>query len=148
MRTSNVILATLAAAAVLSLSTTAEAARGRQAHNQATSRIDVAAIPAYPVENTARARGGKATHARKATGGHRRPTLDANGSPAPSLGERTLSGYASQPAPTVSPSEAGRRGLVTVDVAGGHRITVSQAFSAPVTALIADLHEMTLPLAA
>ena len=139
MRTSNVILATLAATAVFSLSTTADAARGRQAHNQATSRIDIAALPAYPLGNTAGTYGGKGAHARKAFGSHRRSTLDANGSVAPSMSERTLSGYANQPAHTVSPSEAGRRGLVTVDVAGGHRITVSQAFSAPVTALIADL---------
>ena len=31
-------------------------------------------------------------------------------------------------------------GLVTIDVAGGHRITVSHVFAAPISALIADLH--------
>ena len=59
--------------------------------------------------------------------------------PGPSLGERTLGGYAIAPE-TMPPDQATRFGLVTIDVAGGHRITVSPDFGAQVAPLIADLY--------
>ena len=58
----------------------------------------------------------------------------------PSMGQRTLTGYSDVAAPDPTPTEVNRLGLVTVDVAGGHRITVSHDFSGPIVALISDLY--------
>ncbi len=102
--------------------------------------LDVAAIPAYPLvvgARTARNRGQPRSQ-RVASSRTRHEARKAAQVPsAPPLAERTLSGYGAEPASSAAPVLAG---LIALDVAGGHRITVSQNFSGPIASLIADLY--------
>jgi hypothetical protein len=147
MKISKIILA---AAAVLSVITTSSAAAGHRYPSQSGGSnvtIDVAAVPAYPVAGQAksvRSRSRGQTAKRPAVGvppSSWLPYAPEAGLPAqqPSLGQRTLSGYANDPGPTPTLEQAKRFGLVTIEVAGNHRITVSQDFAGPITGLIADL---------
>lgn len=86
------------------------------------------------------ASGPKRAHSQRAAASRARPEAHeaTQTLPAPSLGERTISGYADQPAPTPAPNVAVRRGLVTVDSAAGP-ITVAASFEHKIVPFIADV---------
>jgi hypothetical protein len=138
-----IILAALAVATI-AFSAPAEARYHQsrmQTGNPTFGNFDAAATPAYPVERQARTR-----PARLREASHTRPAFRlASYTPEHGLANerapkaRTLGAYANAPAYEPSAAEAARGGLVTINVAGGHRITVSQAFAEPITSLITDL---------
>ena len=122
----------LAAAAVLSIGVTSAEARHIAASPHSRPAVDIAALPAYPLEKQARATGRAHAHKRRADLASNPAPPDAK----PALAvPRTIAGY--QAAPAEHPTGPG---LITVDVAGGHRITVSEAFAVQVVPLIADLY--------
>lgn len=134
MQTSRITLAVLAVASIV-LSVPAQAGQpGSHAVH-----LDVAAIPAYPIDHGAGRHQRQANGQRVASSRAPRPAPAATqASPRPSLGERTLTGYADQPAVVRTRREAGSFGLVTVPTAAGIAITCSVAFASEAAALIAD----------
>lgn len=136
MRSSRIALAALAAATIFA-SAPADAHRYRAAASALLLRIDIAAIPAYPTgstKNTPRAPRQAGTHWRGGTRTASRAVQLASADPEPSLGQRTITGYAERPA---DPAPFGS-GLVTVSTAAGIDITVAGDFAPRAQAVIAD----------
>ena len=128
----------LTAALAIAISAPADAHHRYRAAPSPIGMIDVAAIPPYPTGSAKYAPRAPRQEVRRGRGGIQtapRAVWFASASPEPSLGQRTFAGYAELPPerPVSGP------GLVTMDVAGGHKITVSPSFGAQVAPLIAEL---------
>ena len=136
MRTSQITILTALAVATIVISAPAEAKPHHTAQRY-SQPLDVAAIPTYPTgitKNAPRAPRHAGVHRR---GGNRmasRPIQLASATPEPSLGQRTIGGYAERPA---DPAPFGS-GLVTVSTAAGIDITVAGDFAPRAQAVIAD----------